>query len=88
MGLELNVDVIGRVLEERRDAEEKEKRLKEELDRLKKEREELSKGGDAGKTEQIRSLDLKIGKLEQELGQQCERVKNACMIARTFTAGD
>ena len=69
MGLELNVDVIGRVLEERRDAEEKERRLKEELDRLKKEREELSKGGDAGK-------------------QQCERVKNACMIARTFTAGD
>ena len=88
MGLELNVDAIGRVLEERRDAEEQERRLKEELDRLNKAKEELSKGGDGGKTEQIRSLDLKIGKLEEELGQQLKRVKNACMIARTFTAGD
>ena len=88
MGLELNVDAIGRVLEERRDAEEQERRLKEELDRLNKAKEELSKGGDGGKTEQIRSLDLKIGKLEEELGQQLMRVKNACMIARTFTAGD
>lgn len=88
MGLQLNVDVIGRVLEERRDAEEQERRLKEELDRLNKAREELSKGGDGGKTEQIRSLDLKIGKLEEELGQQLKRVKNACMVARTFTAGD
>ena len=88
MGLELNALVIGRVLEERRDAEEQERRLKKELDRLNKEREELSKGGDAGKTEQIRSLDLKIGKLEEELWQQLKRVKNACMIARTFTAGD
>ncbi len=88
MGLELNALVIGRVLEERRDAEEQERRLKEELDRLNKAREELSKGGDAGKTEQIRSLDLKIGKLEEELWQQLKRVKNACMIARTFTAGD
>lgn len=88
MGLELNALVIGRVLEERRDAEEQVRRLKEELDRLNKAKEELSKGGDGGKTEQIRSLDLKIGKLEEELGQQLKRVKNACMVARTFTAGD
>lgn len=85
MGLELNFDVIGRVLEERRDSEAQEKILRDELEHLRKKREELAA---EQKTEEIPSLDLKIGELEAELEKQFAREKNACMIARTFTAGD
>ena len=86
--LELITDVIGRVLEERREAEEQERSLKEELDRLTRKREELAEDGSARGSEQIQSIDLEIGKLKQELAKQIEREKNACMIARTFSAGD
>ncbi len=86
--LELITDVIGRVLEERREAEEQERSLKEELDRLTRKREELAEDGSARESEQIQSIDLEIGKLKTELAKQIEREKNACMIARTFSAGD
>lgn len=104
MGLKGNIEVIGGILQNRRETEKEEQALQEKMEGLRRQREEAAaelasassvqgsqqdSGQDlARKKELLQSLDQQIEKLEQEKTEQDRKLKDLCRIARTVTAGD
>lgn len=104
MGLKGNIEVVGGILQNRRETEKEEQALQEKAEGLRRQREAIAaelaaassvQGSqqDAGqdlarKKELLQSLDQQIKELEQEKTEQVRKRKDLCRIARTVTAGD
>ena len=104
MGLKGNIEVIGGILQNRRETEKEEQALQEKAEGLRGQREAIAaelaaassgqgsqqnSGQDlARKKELLKTLDQQIKELEQEKTEQVRKRKDLCRIARTVTAGD
>lgn len=104
MGLKGNIEVIGGILQNRKETEKEEQALQEKLEGLRRHREaaaaELASVSSAQgsqqnsgqdlvrKKELLQSLDQQIAELEQEKTEKVRKRKDLCRIARTVTAGD
>ncbi len=88
MGIKGNYEVIGGLLQERRETEKEEKQLEEQIETLRSRREALAAENSGQNAEMLQSLDRQIEDLAGELEEQIRKRKDICRIARAVTAGD
>lgn len=88
MGSKVRVELIGGLLDERRETEREERRLQEEINRLCRMREALAAENTTRNMEDVQSLDRQIDDLRREQLDQIRKRKDICKMARTITAGD
>lgn len=88
MGLKGNFEVIGGLLDERRETEKEERLLQDQIEHLRAQRDAAAEENAVQNADLLQSLDDQIEELTREMTEQRKRRKDICKIARTVTAGD